>query len=67
MRNVVLIMARSRTCSSLSGAVSGMGRAAAEKLTAAGHTVIDVDIDDTSVRADMSADAADVVQRIAES
>ena len=51
----------------MTGSASGMGRAAAGKLTAAGRTVIDVDIVDATVRADLSADAADVVQRIAES
>lgn len=38
----------------VTGAASGMGRAVAEKLTAAGHTVIDVDIVDATVRADLS-------------
>ena len=33
----------------MTGAASGMGRAVAEKLTAAGHTVIDVDIVDATV------------------
>ncbi|KAA1420908.1 SDR family oxidoreductase [Nocardioides humilatus] len=38
----------------VTGASSGMGRAVAEKLTAAGHTVIDVDIVDATVTADLS-------------
>ena len=42
----------------MTGAASGMGRAVAEKLTAAGHTVIDVDIVDATVRADLSTPPA---------
>jgi NAD(P)-dependent dehydrogenase (short-subunit alcohol dehydrogenase family) len=38
----------------VTGAASGMGRAVADKLTAAGHTVIDVDIHDATVTADLS-------------
>lgn len=38
----------------VTGAASGMGRAVAEKLSAAGHTVIDVDIVDATVIADLS-------------
>jgi len=38
----------------VTGAASGMGRAVAEKLAAAGHTVIDVDIVDATVTADLS-------------
>ena len=41
----------------MTGAASGMGRAVTEKLTAAGHTVIDVDIVDATVRADLSTPA----------
>jgi NAD(P)-dependent dehydrogenase (short-subunit alcohol dehydrogenase family) len=41
----------------VTGANSGMGRAVAEKLTAAGHTVIDVDIVDATVTADLSTAA----------
>jgi len=41
----------------VTGAASGMGRAVAAKLTAAGHTVIDVDIVDATVRADLSTPA----------
>ena len=41
----------------MTGAASGMGRAVAAKLTAAGHTVIDVDIVDATVRADLSTPA----------
>src|SRR6186997_1330302 len=65
MRNVVLITPdRERVLVSavvrtyaVTGAASGMGRAVAEKLTAAGHTVIDVDIVDATVRADLSTPA----------
>jgi NAD(P)-dependent dehydrogenase (short-subunit alcohol dehydrogenase family) len=38
----------------VTGAASGMGRAVAEKLAAAGHTVIDVDIAEATVQADLS-------------
>lgn len=38
----------------VTGAASGMGRAVADKLVAAGHTVIDVDITDATVSADLS-------------
>ena len=38
----------------VTGAASGMGRAVAEKLRATGHTVIDVDIAEATVRADLS-------------
>jgi NAD(P)-dependent dehydrogenase (short-subunit alcohol dehydrogenase family) len=38
----------------VTGAASGMGRAVAERLAAAGHTVIDVDIRDATVTADLS-------------
>lgn len=38
----------------VTGASSGMGRAVAAKLAAAGHTVIDVDIVDATVTADLS-------------
>ena len=41
----------------MTGSASGMGRAVAEKLTAAGHTVIDVDIADATVTADLSTPA----------
>jgi NAD(P)-dependent dehydrogenase (short-subunit alcohol dehydrogenase family) len=41
----------------VTGAASGMGRAVAEKLTAAGHTVIDVDIVEATVTADLSTAA----------
>lgn len=41
----------------VTGAASGMGRAVAEKLTAAGHTVIDVDIVEATVQADLSTPA----------
>ena len=53
----------------MTGAASGMGRAVAEKLTAGGHTVIDVDIVDATVRADLSTPggrreaAAEVLER----
>lgn len=53
----------------VTGAASGMGRAVAEKLTAAGHTVIDVDIANATVRADLSTAegrghaAAEVLER----
>ena len=50
----------------VTGAASGMGRAVAEKLRAAGHEVIDVDISEATVRADLSKptgrrDAAEAV------
>lgn len=38
----------------VTGAASGMGRAVVERLTVAGHTVIDVDILDATVQADLS-------------
>jgi len=38
----------------VTGSASGMGRAAVEKLTAAGHTVIGVDLQDAEVVADLS-------------
>lgn len=38
----------------VTGTASGMGRAVAEKLASAGHSVIDVDIKDASVIADLS-------------
>jgi NAD(P)-dependent dehydrogenase (short-subunit alcohol dehydrogenase family) len=38
----------------VTGAASGMGQAVAEKLAEAGHTVIDVDIVDATVAADLS-------------
>ncbi|MEZ0579028.1 SDR family oxidoreductase [Nocardioides sp. MH1] len=41
----------------VTGAASGMGRAVAEKLAAAGHSVIDVDIVDATVMADLSTPA----------
>ena len=41
----------------VTGAASGMGRAVAEKLSAAGHTVIDVDIVEATVTADLSTPA----------
>lgn len=40
----------------LTGSASGMGRATAERLTAAGHTVIGVDLRDADVIADLSTD-----------
>ncbi|MFC7344736.1 SDR family oxidoreductase [Saccharopolyspora griseoalba] len=39
----------------VTGSASGMGRAAADKLRAAGHTVIGVDLADAEVNADLSA------------
>ncbi|OHV00581.1 SDR family oxidoreductase [Mycobacterium talmoniae] len=41
----------------VTGSASGMGRAAAEKLRAAGHTVIGVDLRDADVVADLSTPA----------
>ena len=41
----------------MTGAASGMGRAVAEKLAAAGHSVIDVDIAEATVQADLSTPA----------
>ncbi|WP_455901275.1 SDR family oxidoreductase [Rhodococcus gordoniae] len=38
----------------VTGAASGMGRASAERLRAAGHTVIGIDLKDTEVTADLS-------------
>lgn len=38
----------------VTGSASGMGRAAAERLRSAGHSVIGVDIKDADVRADLS-------------
>ncbi len=56
----------------VTGSASGMGRAAAEKLRAAGHRVIGVDLKDAEVVADLStpagrAAAADQVPAAAES
>ena len=53
----------------VTGAASGMGRAVADQLSAAGHTVIDVDIVESTVTADLStptgrkAAAAAVLER----
>ncbi|MEU5842380.1 SDR family oxidoreductase [Rhodococcus sp. NPDC047139] len=38
----------------VTGAASGMGRASAERLRAAGHTVIGIDLKDTEILADLS-------------
>ncbi|MEB3030286.1 SDR family oxidoreductase [[Mycobacterium] nativiensis] len=40
----------------VTGSASGMGRQAAEKLRAAGHTVIGIDIQNAEIRADLSTD-----------
>ncbi|TCN54277.1 NAD(P)-dependent dehydrogenase (short-subunit alcohol dehydrogenase family) [Rhodococcus sp. SMB37] len=41
----------------VTGAASGMGRASAERLRAAGHTVIGIDLRDTDIVADLSTTA----------
>ncbi|TQK27283.1 SDR family oxidoreductase [Arthrobacter sp. SLBN-53] len=50
----------------VTGSASGMGRAAAERLHAAGHSVIGVDLRNAEVIADLSTDAgrATAVQRV---
>ncbi len=52
----------------VTGSASGMGRAAAERLYAAGHSVIGVDLRNAEVIADLSTDAgrATAVQRVLE-
>jgi len=49
-----VLVSASMSTYAVTGASSGMGRAVAAKLSAAGHTVIDVDIVDATVTADLS-------------